>query len=660
MTNMKRLIPPIAAAILTLTVTSCGGNSETGPTLPTATPLSPDGVRHQDHTFSPDGKRIAYWSPATDSQQFQLWVANADLTSPVKLPIVANIEAPAMWSPDGASLAASSAESGLSQVVIVPAAGGAVRRVTEGAGIKIPMMWFRDGQALNYFGSAAGGVIQSFVYSLAAGESRPLVPGEKRSHLGVAAPDGSHVAYFVVDGPQTTVWVADGNGANPRRLTTEGFETLEQFQEWSPDGRELLYQSRRTGHADLWIVPIDGGKPRQLTRDIRDDTSGVWSKDGKWIAFLSNRGRQTDVWVVPTAGGVEQRVTDSALDEVGPLAWRPGTETLTYGVRTQTSSVWAVNLADGKERRLTPESVRATRFRPSPDGAQLLYVVQKSGGVQDLSVVPIVGGDARVLVEGGGSVQAPEWSPNGKQIAFWSDRGGSPDIWIVDTSGGAPRQLTTWPGFEGFPIWTHDGAAIYFNADKETNLGDIWRVSPAGGDPTRVTKVGNINGGVVPLSGAPGFFAVTISTKAGQFALSRFRADGTSNIVWDKSSALPVTPSQTGDAIVANVEQPDGSLRSTLLKGDGSGGRVILPPGQSAQWWSKDGKWVVYGLAAGGKSDLGLLNVTDGTTRRLTTTPEDEEGAEITPDGKTVLFRRMETVQRITAVDLSKLLAGKK
>lgn len=60
----------------------------------------------------------------------------------------------------------------------------------------------------------------------------------------------------------------------------------------------------------------------------------------------------------------------------------------------------------------------------------------------------------------------------------------------------------------------------------------------------------------------------------------------------------------------------------------------------------------------GGATDLGILTIADGTTRRLTTTKEDENGAEFTADGKTVVFRRLQTVQRIFTTDLSKLLSG--
>ena len=646
---------------MTILVATCSRSGDGEVSLPKTVALSPDGVQQLMHTYSPDGQRIAYWAPSADSDRRQLWIANADLTGAQQLPVTALALAPALWSPDGKSLAVASGEVGLSQVAIVPAGGGEARRITEGASFKMPIGWFRHGEELNYYGTAPGGVVQSFVYSVASGQSRPLVPGETRPALGVASPDGSHVAYFIIDAGKTTIWVADGNGANPRQVTTEGFEVLEQYSAWSPDSKELLYESRRTGNADLWIVPIDGGTPRQLTHDVRNDSAGVWSSDGKWIAFLSNRGRQTDVWVVPAIGGAELRVTDTPSEEVDPMQWRPGTATLTFGVRATRNAVWALDLANGKERRLTPDTPPAIQFHPSPDSKQIAYIVDKGGGIQDLAVVPTAGGDARTLVSGGGSVTGAGWSPDGQRIAFSSDRGGSPDIWIVDVGGGAPpRQVTNWPGHEMSPVWSLDGSTLYFHSERNSKLGDIWRVPAAGGEPARVTTDGNFGTQIDVIPGNGDLLTTAIGAKAGQFTIARVRADGKTRVLWDKTTALLGPPSPKGDVTLAMIEQPDGKLQSTLLSLDGTASRTILPPGQFATAWSDDGQWVAYEVGSATAQDIALLHVADGKTRRLMTTPDREEGAEFTKDGKTVLFRRMETVQRIMTADLSKLLATKR
>src|SRR3972149_6374656 len=84
---------------------ACGGGSDSG--LPMATTLSPDGVRQSGPASSPDGGRIAYWTPVSGG--LQLWVANADLSNPVKLPVIGPNNT-TFWSPDGSQLAVVSSE----------------------------------------------------------------------------------------------------------------------------------------------------------------------------------------------------------------------------------------------------------------------------------------------------------------------------------------------------------------------------------------------------------------------------------------------------------------------------------------------------------------------------------------------------------------------
>ena len=593
---------------------------------------------------------MAYWLPSESSAQKQLWVANADFSSPKKLPATQSGSSAAAWSPDGTMVAVTSNDVGLFELVIVPVDGGPITRVTEGSGIKLPLLWRNDD--LNYFGTSAGGSFQSFVYSPKTKQSRSLIPGETRPHLGATSPDGKHVAYFLIEGERSTIWVADADGQNKRQLTKDGFESLEQYQEWSPDSKELLYESRRTGHTDLWIVPIDGGAPRQLTRDIRDDSSGTWSPDGKWIAFISNRGKQTDVWAVPSAGGAEVRVTDTAAEESGPLWWQPGTNRITFGLQTTNSSMWSMDLATGKEQQLLPNTSRVVRFHPSPDGKQLLYVVEKGGGIQDLMVMPIGGGSSRTLVEGGG-VQNPNWSADSQHIVFGSDRSGSFDVWAVAVADAALRQLTTWPGFEQNPAIGKDNW-VYFTCDKDTRVSDVWKVSLAGGEPTRVTKHGAVVN-ILAVPTAPGLIGLVIGS-SGQFTIARFRDNGASNPVWDKSNSFYGGLSQDGETVFGEVQQRGGKMQPMLLKADGSSARPLSVPGQSFQGWSIDGKWMLYGIPTAGVNDLAIFNVADGSSRRLTTTRESEEGAEFTPDGKTVIFRRVDQTQRVVAVDLSSVI----
>ena len=165
-------------------------------------------------------------------------------------------------------------------------------------------------------------------------------------------------------------------------------------------------------------------------------------------------------------------------------------------------------------------------------------------------------------------------------------------------------------------------------------------------------------GGIISLSARAGFdgtYVTRIGAQGGQFGLARLRNDGTLQTVWDRSNVFLIG-SLPNDAVVAAVQQADGSQRHMILSASGGGGRVILKPGDLTWPPSYDGKWLLYGIPANGTFEMGLFNIADGSMRRLTTTPDDEDGAEFTRDGKTVVFARAKTVQHTHSADVSKLM----
>jgi Tol biopolymer transport system component len=618
-------------------------------------------------SWSPDGKRAAWWQPRRDSApEWELWVGNADLSGAQRLDVRLGNPAPVAWSPDGKSIAANSSQFGFSHVVVVPSSGGPVKRATRGNKFEIVVGWSTDGRRIMYGQTVEGGEFTTSIVTLATGQSVPVLPGEKRPFFASWSPDGAHIAYTLLEGSKNTIWVADSVGGNRRQLTKEGFETFPGFlarSPWSPDGKEVLYESRRTGTADLWVAPIDGSAARQLTRDVRNDYNGTWSSDGTWIGFESDRGKHVDLWVVPSAGGVEQRVTDSPAEESDILPqFRPGTHELTFTKATSSSGIWTRDLTAGKEQRLTPDSLRASFFNVAPDGKQVDIVIERGGSIEDLAVVPLAGGPVRTLISGGGYVSNAWWSPDASKIAFQSDRGGTNDIWVIDAAGGSPRQLENWSGSEQSPSWDADGKSVLFTADSGAAVGDIWRVPVAGGSPVRLTHGGIVNT-MVGRRGARDVYLSLFNKQSGVLSTGRLRPDGSVNVIYGATNSFPAAISPTGDSVLLNVELPDGRQPVMIFSATGGRGREVLPDGEFPQGasgaWSTDGTRIVYGFRAGGNDHLGVLTLADGHKTRETSGAEDDIGAEWTPDGKSLVFRRARTVSRIYSADLSKLVEVK-
>ncbi|TFG42366.1 MAG: hypothetical protein E4H41_11020, partial [Gemmatimonadales bacterium] len=603
--------------------------------------------------YSPDGTRIYWWQ--RDGQQWELWVSPANMSAPKRLPITSLGLIKPIWSPDGARFAISlyTAGAGFKVWMMDTTAGSAPRQLQTGEGLAQAISWHPDGMRLAYATILNNGDVVAMAVNVDSGTPYRLVPEETRPHWAFWSPDGSQLAVQIMEPVRSSIALTDSAGGNIRQLTNEGFERLADAP-WSPDGTALLYTSKRTGKDDIWLLPVNGDSARPLTNDVREDNSPIWSPDGQWIAFFSDRGQQSDLWVMPAGGGPAERVTDDVLVET-LIGWRPGTDELAYTTGRTSQTIWAHALADGKEWQLTPDSVQAGWFNLSSKG-EVMVNFARGGGVNDFAVLPIGGGEPQVILANAGGTQA-RWSPDGSMLVFQSDRGGTEDLWVVDATGGAPRQLTSWPGEESDPRWSADGTEVYFRADREALFGDAWRVSAAGGEPVRITTNARVIGLEENDIQASDFIVQQAGSGRATFKLARVQGNGSLQTLWDRSLAGVVGRSPATDSVAIVVVGENGP-QTMLLPLNGGEGRPLLEPGQFGQAWSPDGKEMVYGFLVGEAGDLGILTLADGSTRRITETPENEGRTEWSADGSTLVFQRSVPISRITTANLTKLLAA--
>jgi len=273
-----------------------------------------------------------------------------------------------------------------------------------------------------------------WMVSATGGDARPLTFDAGASVQPRWSPDGKTVA-FLSDrsrGPEkeeakNQIWLLPMEGGEARRLTQ--VEGGVHGIEWSPDGQTLLFLSPETPGKEekrlqeqaeirvvdgfhkmhqIWVVDVESGQCRKLTRDRSTKAEARWSPDGRWIAFEQRRNA-----------------------------------TCNHGYQ---ATLWMVNAEGRKKRQLSQGKCCDTCPRWSPDGTQIAFLHRRAAGygqVEELAVRPVKGGTMRVLTPKlDRSVLDPHWAADGRRIFFRVQDGVRQHVHAATTRGGRIAQLT--------------------------------------------------------------------------------------------------------------------------------------------------------------------------------------------------------------------------
>jgi Tol biopolymer transport system component/predicted Ser/Thr protein kinase len=292
-----------------------------------------------------------------------------------------------------------------------------------------------------------------------------------------------------------------------RPLTSPPEQEIDCEPAFSPDGSNVAFVRGSAGGnlGDLFVMAVSGGDPRQLTSGNTGGTP-AWTPDGKEIVFSSAMGGLRSLWRIPASGGTPRPVAGA-----GEMAFSPSislkSNQLVYQHVVETAAVWRMNLKDEKHSLGPPVRVFSARGylrRPnfSPDGKKIAFESNRMG-YSDIWSCESDGSECTQLTSLHGTSGTARWSPDGLHIAFESRTQHFYDVYVVDEPGGQPRMVPTFPGADnGAPNWSRDGQWIYFYTDRDKGPLQLWKVPFRGGSPIQVTR----NGGVYGMESDDGCF----------------------------------------------------------------------------------------------------------------------------------------------------------
>ncbi len=328
------------------------------------------------------------------------------------------------------------------------------------------------------------------------------------------SPDGSTVAYVVTsvdlenNKTSSTIWLADAV-RQERTWQLTNTTSKDRHPRWSPDSKQILFESNRSGSNQIWIIDVSGGEARQLTTIATEATDALWSPDGKTIAFVSavwpenshkpykesnelNKKRKEEMEKAPVKARVFTKLFFRHWDE-----W----------VEDKRQHLFVMPAGGGEPRDVTPGDLDANPtsdtfsqgddYTFSPDGTHLLFTSPPArheawSTDYDVCRVPVAGGKVERLTAANKAADgAPRFSPNGKLLAYRAQKraGFEADRWqlmVVKTSPsgewhGEPRSITA--GFDGWVdsfVWAADSERLYFTAEDHAET-PIFEVPVEGG-----------------------------------------------------------------------------------------------------------------------------------------------------------------------------------
>ncbi len=383
-----------------------------------------------DPSLSPDGKSFIYTNETV--KDTDIFLQRIGGKNPVNLTADSPDEnRMAIYSPDGNSIAFRS-ERKPGGIYLMEETGENVRRVSD---FGFHPSWSPDGKQI---------VVSDKVADVATSHT---VPNSSLSIIEVAT-------------------------GNRKLLDTKG-DAIQPA--WSPHGQRIAFWFVEEGKlGELATIPANGGEPIVIAPSAAMDWNPVWSPDGRYIFFGSDRGGNMNIWRVAVdeetgkALGEPESVTMPAL-YVRHFAFSRDGKTLAY-IRYETQSNLQsiafdpLNLKTvGEVNFITRGNKQISTPALSPNGAE--FVIRQPALTQeDLVIFNRDGSNWRTLTNDKFRDRVPRWSPDGKTIAFASDRSGKYQIWMINADGSDLRQITfTEKTGATAPVFSPDGSRLAFS-----------------------------------------------------------------------------------------------------------------------------------------------------------------------------------------------------
>ncbi len=506
------------------------------------------------------------------------------------------------------------------------------------------------------------------------------------------SPDGNQIAYAWDEiGPDAThIYVKWIEAGNPLRLTT-GL-AIDSYPAWSPDGHSMAFLRKLGQSSAMYLIPPVGGSERKLA-DGYFVGGGSWSPDGRFFV-VADRKSPTEfasLYRIAIETGEKQRFLippNAKTEDRGPY-FSPDGRALLFTRCREHYSCWLylLNLSAGCQpagppRQLTQETAAIYGAAWTPDGKEIVYA-RSNDASQDFQLMrfplgraasperlsyagdhafkPVIarrgnrlaytqesfdrdiwqiqpGKPPRPFVSSTRLERAPQYSPDGKRVAFSSNRSGQTEIWACDAEGGRLVQLTHFEEHSGSPQWSPDGQWITFDRHMKTG----WHIFVMASDGGQLRQLTSDDGDqAVPNWSRDGDSIYYAANRTGRYEIWRSPAEGGQGVQVTRNGGWFATESRDGNSLyyTKNLNNDDSFSALWMRPVRGGEEKLVLPSIDSRPFDVREDGIYHFGLQApDGTSSIRFYDFASGTDREIAPVKHFGTGLAVSPSRKTFLF----------------------
>lgn len=476
-------------------------------------------------------------------------------------------------------------------------------------------------------------------------------PGDDRNPAW--SPDGRFLAFSRNHRDGHGIHIISSRGGETQEVARNELAQTEGLA-WSPDGKLLAYPggNRVFGGESLFVLDLETRVERQLTfphGGMEFDNLPTFSPDGLWLAFRRSGVIMGEIlMVVPTAGGAPRELQKKSHSVLGGLDWSPDGERLVFSSHGQSHfNLWTIPWRGGTAQELLIGDTHAYRPRFSPDGRMLAYM--KWSGQSNIWRADLSGNTSPSNHESFCPStlwdMAPAWSPQGRALAFHSNRGGSWQVWVARADCAQTRPMTHFK--EGAcmnPAWSPDGRSLAFDV-RDGEGGAIYVVDVETGFSHRVTPGKGVR--ILPRWSNDGRFLYFTSARGKRWQLFKIPVAGGDPIAVTHDGGLLAMESFDGRDLFFCKADETGIWRQPVSGGPAT---LVLPELNPKFWrnWAVAEKGI-YFLALNGFSDgaLSFFEFESGSSKTIFKVPFPikNNGLSYSASCNSILYVRVDRAQ---------------